>query len=61
MSYYSSENYFWLNPGETQLITVNILWRDGESSGETLLSAHAWNAKEISWPIETKTNIHATQ
>ncbi len=44
--YYSSDNFFWLEPGESKNITLNIK-DDGNSSGELLIKVLSWNSKTM--------------
>lgn len=44
-AFYASDNYLWLQPGETKEITMNILWR--EKKKNAVLNVSAWNATAI--------------
>lgn len=43
----ASDNYFWLAPGETRDITLDVLWREPATKTTATLTASAWNAKPI--------------
>jgi beta-mannosidase len=46
-SFFASDNYFWLAPGESKMVTAEILWREpGHSTAA--VAAGAWNAATIS-------------
>lgn len=44
-AFYASDNYVWLQPGETKEITMNVNWREGND--KAVLIAQAWNAKIV--------------
>lgn len=44
-SFYATDNFFWLAPGESREIEVQILWRD--TSGTPTISMKAWNADGV--------------
>lgn len=44
-AFYASDNYVWLQPGETKEITMNVNWREGKD--KAVLIAQAWNAKIV--------------
>ncbi len=44
-AFYASDNYIWLQPGETKEITMNVNWREGMNNA--VLSAQAWNAEMV--------------
>jgi beta-mannosidase len=41
----ASDNYFWLQPGEAKVITMNVLWRGKQSNAA--IRVNAWNAKPV--------------
>ncbi|RYY26593.1 MAG: beta-mannosidase [Chitinophagaceae bacterium] len=41
-SFYATDNFFWLQPGETRQISMNILWREQNKNATAVVSA--WNA-----------------
>ena len=43
----ASDNYNWLAPGETQELTLDVLWREPETRKNATLSVSAWNAPTI--------------
>jgi beta-mannosidase len=51
-AFYGSDNFFWLDPGETRFLDFRVLWRDPVTRGRARLVASAWNAaaKEVSVP-----------
>ncbi|WP_336515813.1 glycoside hydrolase family 2 protein [Pollutibacter soli] len=44
-AFYASDNFIWLQPGETKQITVHVLWRDKKDNAKLELSA--WNASPV--------------
>lgn len=45
-AFYASDNYIWLQPGETKEISLTVLWR--EKRDNAVLELSAWNAKPVS-------------
>ncbi len=45
-AFYASDNYMWLQPGETKEIIMTVLWRDKKQNA--VLELSAWNAKPVS-------------
>lgn len=45
-AFYATDNYFWMAPGETREITMEVLWRELMSSKKIVLEVGAWNAKK---------------
>lgn len=41
-AFYALDNFFWLAPGETRKISMNVLWRG--KNKQPMLSVSAWNA-----------------
>ena len=50
--YYLSDNYFWLSPGETKTVELNIWIKEEESNTNIQLSS--WNAKSQSYLVKSK-------
>jgi beta-mannosidase len=50
-SFFSNDNYFWLNPGETRNIDVELLIRDAKPPGSIRLDIKSWNSKIVSKSI----------
>ena len=44
-AFYATDNYTWLQPGETKEITMNLLWRDKKDNAQ--IEASAWNAATV--------------
>lgn len=44
-AFYASDNYLWLQPGETKEIIMNILWR--EKKDNAVLTVDAWNTGTV--------------
>jgi beta-mannosidase len=44
-AFYATDNYFWLAPGESREVEVEVLWREPEGSKNIVLTVNAWNAK----------------
>jgi len=44
-AFYASDNFFWLSPGESKTITMNVLWR--EKDNQPVFTAAAWNAPQV--------------
>ncbi|MDZ7637873.1 MAG: glycoside hydrolase family 2 TIM barrel-domain containing protein [Bryobacterales bacterium] len=42
-SFYATDNFFWLAPGESREIELQVLWR--ETGGQATLRVQAWNAE----------------
>lgn len=45
-AFFATDNYFWLAPGESNDITVNILWRESTDNKKITVNMQAWNSKE---------------
>lgn len=45
-AFFATDNYFWLAPGESKNITVNILWRESTENKKITLNTEAWNSKK---------------
>lgn len=46
-SFFASDNYFWLAPGESKVVTAEVLWRDA-GAATVAVAASAWNAAALS-------------
>jgi beta-mannosidase len=44
-SFFASDNFFWLAPGESREIEMQVLWR--ESGGQPGVRVTAWNADAV--------------
>lgn len=44
-AFFASDNYLWLQPGETREIEMQVLWRDKKEGA--VLESGAWNAKKV--------------
>ncbi len=44
-AFYADHDFFWLGPGETRKISIQVLWPDTEPPQKTELTVKAWNAK----------------
>lgn len=51
-SFYASDNYFWLEPGEQRSLWVDVLWRDKGPREAARLTAESWNAPPVSLSIK---------
>ena len=47
---YASDNYIWLQPGESKEISLNLLWRDKKENAS--IEASAWNAEPVKVTIK---------
>jgi beta-mannosidase len=45
-SFFASDNYFWLAPGESKVVSLEVLWREAARSDKAQVAASAWNARE---------------
>lgn len=45
-AFYASDNFFWLSPGESKTVTLQILWREPVENKKITLETGAWNSKE---------------
>ncbi|MDO9256861.1 MAG: hypothetical protein Q7U54_15180 [Bacteroidales bacterium] len=45
-AFYAADNYYWLAPGESREIMIEILWREPVLNKNIVLIADAWNAKK---------------
>ncbi len=45
-AFFASDNYFWLAPGETKEITVEVLWREPATKADARLVVESWNAPD---------------
>ena len=43
---FATDNYFWLAPGESKDVTVNILWREPVGNKKVTMGTEAWNSKK---------------
>ncbi|MCU0229677.1 MAG: hypothetical protein MUF01_18760, partial [Bryobacterales bacterium] len=50
-SFFATDNYFWLAPGESKELKLEVKWRDTPDSAKWRLTASAWNAAEAGAPI----------
>lgn len=46
-AFFASDDYFWLAPGESREIIMDILWRDPAGKNRARLEVRAWNAERI--------------
>lgn len=46
-AFFASDNYFWLAPGETRDITMDILWREPATRNQAQVNVFAWNAEAV--------------
>lgn len=44
-AFYATDNYFWLAPGESREIEVNVQFREAQTGTKVFLNVGAWNAK----------------
>jgi beta-mannosidase len=44
-AFFATDNYFWLAPGESREIEMNLLWRDERAGKNIVLNIGAWNSK----------------
>jgi len=44
-AFYATDNYIWLQPGETKQLTVSVLWREKNTKGT--IEVNAWNAAAV--------------
>ncbi|HBL76481.1 MAG TPA: beta-mannosidase [Prolixibacteraceae bacterium] len=52
--FYSSDNYFWLAPGESKEISLNVLWRELRKNRNIILEAEAWNSRKQSIKLDSQ-------
>jgi beta-mannosidase len=45
-AFYATDNYFWVAPGESREITIEVLWREPSSGKSIVLEIGAWNVKK---------------
>lgn len=45
-SFFASDNYFWLAPGESKVVTAEVLWRYA-GAATVAVAASAWNAAAL--------------
>ena len=45
--FYTSDNYFWLAPGEEKKISMTLSFRENTLGKKIEVSAKSWNAKVI--------------
>jgi beta-mannosidase len=45
--FYTSDNYFWLAPGEEKIISMTLSFRENTLGKKIEVSAKSWNAKVI--------------
>ena len=45
-AFYATDNYFWVAPGESREITIEVLWREPSSGKNIVLEIGAWNVKK---------------
>ena len=46
-AFFASDDYFWLAPGESREIIMDILWRDPAGKNRGRFEVRAWNAERI--------------
>ncbi|MCY7352378.1 MAG: beta-mannosidase, partial [Cytophagaceae bacterium] len=46
----ASDNYFWLEPGESRDLTADVLWRE-KPTGKVTVQLSAWNAPAVQQPL----------
>ncbi len=44
--FFATDNYFWLAPGESKNIMVNVHWRESMENKDIELSVQSWNSKK---------------
>lgn len=44
-AFFATDNFFWLPPGESREIDVDVLWRDGRRDRAWQIAVSAWNAE----------------
>lgn len=45
-AFYATDNYYWLAPGESREIVIEVLWREPVLDKNIVLIADSWNAKK---------------
>jgi len=45
-AFYATDNYFWVAPGESREITIEVLWREPTSGKNIVFEIGAWNVKK---------------
>jgi len=53
-SFYATDNFFWLAPGETKKIKMQILWREPVENKKATLTVNSWNTKPINIKFSAK-------
>ncbi len=43
-AFYATDNYFWLSPGDSKTVTMNILWREPAGNQKITVDTQAWNS-----------------
>lgn len=46
-SFFATDNFFWLAPGESRELTIETLWRDARDQGVWNAEVSAWNAVPV--------------
>jgi beta-mannosidase len=49
-AFYASDNFIWLEPGESKTISLNLLWREKKSNA--CLEASSWNADPVTIKVK---------
>jgi beta-mannosidase len=52
--FYTSDNYFWLAPGEEKIISMTLSFRENTLDKKIEVSAKSWNAKVIKVELQSK-------
>jgi beta-mannosidase len=50
-SFFATDNFFWLAPGESRELIIETLWRDARSQGVWNAEVSAWNAVPVRVPL----------
>jgi beta-mannosidase len=50
-SFYATDNFLWLEPGESRDLDLQVLWRDPPTRNAATLTVGAWNATSIELPL----------
>jgi beta-mannosidase len=47
-AFVADDNYFWLAPGESRDIAIDVLWRESSTAQVPVLTVQSWNASKVS-------------
>jgi len=50
-AFFAADNFFWLQPGESRSITVQLHWREKPENAKQAVVVSSWNAPPATVPL----------